>query len=383
MHVYSKREKDKMNKLAVIFVLSTILTLLIVPNTTSVLATGSKLVAQNTQITTDPHYDRDPSIFRANDNTYWLFFARGRDDRGIRDFHGYNPDLDYYDIYYKTAWNIPGLETASETQIPLTPPDNAQRDVSALQTSDGTIRVFTSTGLGPGSERSIYYYSYNKGWYGPTPVPMTDYAAHSSVLEDSGKIWVFFDIGYSVYLVSYNEITLEWSSPIKIADNATLGKAIVDGGKFYVVWTYVNGVDIWGSGIYLSTSINGTTWESTQNPIAMWTSESATNWDPVLIKDKELFRLFWAPDVGPGGQFLATTASNNPTDEASWSTPVKLTTSSNGGNSWWDFWPQPYRGGVQYLFYTSERNAAATDKIDGNIWLMQNFLHLYLPVVYR
>jgi len=372
-----------MKKLAVILVLSAILTLLIAPYTTSVLATNNNIVVQNTQITTNPQYDRDPSILRATDNTYWLFFARGRDSRQIRDFNGYNPDLDYYDIYYKTAESIPGLEMADETQIPLTPPDNAQRDISALQTKDGIIRVFTSTGLGEGTERSIYHYSYDGSWHGPTLVPGTDYAAHISVLEDRGKIWVFFDVGYKLYLVSYDEATLEWSSPIHLADNATLAKAVVDEGKFYVVWTYVNGVDIWGSGIYLSTSPDGITWESTQNPIAMWTGEGVTNWDPVLIKDKDLFRLYWAPDVGSEGQFLAATTSISPTVETSWSTPVKLTTSSYGENSWWDFWPQPYTNGFQYLFYTSERNATATDRIDGNIWLKLDVHNIYLPLVQR
>ena len=107
--------------------------------------------------------------------------------RQVRDFNGYNPDLDYYDIYYKTTSSVLGLETASETLIPLTPPDNAQRDIAALQTQDGIIRVFTSTGLGEGTDRSIYHYAYDGSWHGPTPVPDTDYAAHISVLEDRGQ----------------------------------------------------------------------------------------------------------------------------------------------------------------------------------------------------
>jgi hypothetical protein len=372
---------NQMKKIAALIVLALISTLFIAANTTSVQATKNETVTQNIQITTNAQYDRDPSIFRASDLTYWLFFARGKTG-GIRD--GYNPDLDYYDIYYKTASSIYGLETASETAITLTPPDNAQRDIAALQTQDGIIRVFTSTGLGAGSERFIYQYTYDGSWHGPTAVPGTDYAAHISVLETGGKIWVFFDYGYSLFLVSYNETTLEWSSPILIANNATLAKAIVDEGTFYVVWTYVNeGANIWGSGIYLSSSSDGATWFSTEDPIAAWSAEGATNWDPALIKDRGTFRLFWAPDIGPGGQFLATTTSTTPMDESSWTTPVKLTTSSYEENSWWDFWPQPYSNGISYLFYTSERNAAGTERIDGNIWLMFNVLNYYLPLVQR
>ena len=355
-----------MKNLASALALSAILTLPFALCGAPVLATNDKIEARQSQITTDPRYDRDPSLFRAADNTYWLFFARGRDPRGVRDLAGYNPDLDYYDIYFKTAKSIPGLEKAHEMLLPVTPPDNAQRDVSALQTSDGRIWVFTSTGLGPGSQRSVYYYTYDGDWHGPTLVPGTDYAAHISVLESGGRIWIFFDIGYALKVVSADATAVAWSSPIAVADDATIAKAIVDEGKFYVVWTTPS-----GSGIYLSTSSNGTTWSTTAVPIAAWPDSGATNWDPVLIKDKDIFRLVWAPDAGSEGQFLATTTSPNPIDETSWSTPLKLTTASSGADNWWDFWPQPYAKGVQYLFYTSERNATATGRADGNIWMMR------------
>ena len=207
-----------MKKTAFVTVIAAIFMLLIAPHAGAALAKPGGFAAQPIQLTTNPQYDRDPSLFRAANGIYWLFFARGRDARQIRDFNGYNPDLDYYDIYFKTAASVLGLETATETQIPLTPPDNAQKDISALQTKDGIIRVFTSTGLGEGTERSIYHYSYNGSWHGPTPVPGTDYAAHLSVLEDRDKIWVFFDVGYDLYVVSYDETTFAWSSPLFIAE---------------------------------------------------------------------------------------------------------------------------------------------------------------------
>jgi len=161
---------------------------------TSAFAANDQPIGKAFQITTDPKYDRNPSFFRAADGTYWLFFTRGKDNRGIRDFQGYNPDLDYYDIYYRTARSIPELQKVDENIIRLTPPDNAQRDISAFQGRDGKIWVFTSTGLGPGSQRSVYFYIFDGSWNGPTLVPGTDYAAHISALEHNGKIWVFFDI---------------------------------------------------------------------------------------------------------------------------------------------------------------------------------------------
>lgn len=318
--------------------------------------------SRNVPITTDPKYDRNPSFFRAKDGTYWLFYTRGRDNRGIRDFQGYNPDLDYYDIYYRTSKSIAGIQKATDSIIRLTYPDNAQRDVAALQASDGTIWLFTSTGLGPGAERSVYYYTNHGTWSGPVAVPNTDYAAHVNALEYNGKIWVFFDIGYVLKVTNYNGIT--WSTPTDIHNDATIAKAIVEDGTFYVVWTTSG-----GSGIYLSTSTSGSSW-NTYGPVASWSG--ATNWDPVLIKDKNAFLLFWAPDMGSEGQFIATSASTNPTDPSSWSTPLRLTTASYNGNNWWDFWPQPYKKGDSlYLFYTSERSSDGTDRTDGNIWMLK------------
>ncbi len=322
-----------------------------------------KHFGKNTQITTDPKYDRNPSFFKAKDGSYWLFYTRGRDNRGIRDFQGYNPDLDYYDIYYRTSKSITELQKANDNIIRLTYPDNAQRDVAAFQASDGTIWLFTSTGLGPGAERSVYYYTNHGTWFGPAAIPNTADAAHVNALEYDGKIWVFFDVGYTLEVTSYDGTI--WSMPTDIHTDATVAKAIVEDGTFYVVWTTPSG----SSGIYLSTSADGNTW-SIYGPIASW--PGATNWDPVLIKDKNTFRLFWAPDTGSGGQFIATSTSSRPTDSGSWSTPTRLTTASYNGNNWWDFWPAPYKKGESiYLFFTSERNSDATDRTDGNIWMLK------------
>lgn len=355
-----------------IFAVLVVLVLVIVSVVTPALAANKEIQDKAIQLTTNSRYDRNPSILRANDDTYWLFWARGQDIAGIRDPNGYNPDLDYYDVYYKTAKSIPGLENAEENLIPLTPPDNAQRDIAAVQTADGTIWVFVSTGLGPGAERSVYYYTYNGTWDGPTAVPATDYAAHISVLTYDEKIWVFFDVGYTLMVTSFDETTADWSSnPDLVANNATIAKAIVDEGTFYVVWTYVDGINIWGSGIYLSSSPDGADWSSAPTLIAAWPSEGATNWDPVLTENEGVFRLFWAPDAGTLGQFIATSMSTNPTDPDSWSAPIQMTTANYNGNNWWDFWPQIYDKGAQYILYTSERNSSGTAMADANIWLAQ------------
>jgi hypothetical protein len=244
--------------------------------------------------------------------------------------------------------------------------------VAALQTGDGTIWVFASTGLGPGLERSVYFYTFKAGvWYRPVAVPSTDYAAHVDAAVKDGKIWVFYDIGYELFVTSYTVKTGSWSSPVSIHEvteddpGATVAKALVDGGQFFVVW-----VPPTGSGVYLSSSGNGLTWTSTDTPIAQWSG--LYNWDPVLARDGKVYRLFWAPSDTE--QFLATTTSPTPMNPASWTLPVRLTTAIYGTTGWWDFWPEPVlRGksamGSPALVFTSERNGDGTARIDGNIWL--------------
>jgi len=320
------------------------------------------------QLTTDTHYDRNPSFFQANDGTYWLFFTRGRSG-GVRGVGGYDPDFDSYDIYYKTARSIPQLAKATENLVPGSNlvDHNTQRDIAALQASDGTIWVFTSSGYGPSTDARIFYYTYDgASWTGPTAIDGTAYAGHIDALEYNGKIWVFFDAWeYILQVTSWDG--LSWSAPIIIAAHATLAKAIVDSGTFYVVWSYINpSANEWGKYIGLLTG-DGTAWTDL-GEIASWTG--ATNWDPVLIKDRDTFRLFWAPDTaGPEGQFIATSTSKTPTVSGSWSAPVRATTASYGTENWWDFWPEPFKRGSTYLFYTSERNSDGTAMTDGNIWV--------------
>ena len=322
------------------------------------------------QLTSDPHYDRNPSILLADDGTYWLFFTRGRDDRGIREYQGYNPDLDYYDIWYKQSRSLEGLERAPETRIPGSAEvTSAQRDVAAVQSDDGKTLVFASAGYGYElGNRGIFAYTYKGTWSGPSLITPTDLngfgMGHIDAVWFQDRTWVIFDYGYTLKAI-YRDASGSWTAPITIAEMATLGKAIADDGKIYVAWVPPS-----GSGVYLSCSKNGITWDSTPVPVAAWPGLSS--WDPVLIRDGKVFRLFWAP--GDDEQFIATTSSKTPMDPGSWSDPVRVTTARYGENSWWDFWPEPIQKGrnekgALALLFTSERNADGTGRSDGNIWL--------------
>ncbi len=336
-------------------------------------ASKTQQPALNLQLTTDPHYDRNPSVFEAKDGTWWLFFTRGTSEIGVRDQDGYVPDLDSYDLYYKTARSLLNLQDAAEFKVPGSDPAHGQRDLTALQASDGRIWVFSSTGFGPG-DNHIYYFTYfEKTWAGPVPVGIEEslWIGHIDVLEYEGKIWLFYDAEYNLKSTYYDG---SWHGPFNIASEATLGKAIVDKRIFYVVWSYLDAVGgIWGPYIGLSTSIEGITWTN-HGKIAAWPAADATNWDPVLIKENGYFRLIWAPDAGTEGQFIATSVSRNPTDQTSWSNPTALTTAHCGAENWWDFWPQTAAAHGRalnsvYLVYTSERNTDGTSRSDGNIWL--------------
>jgi hypothetical protein len=334
------------------------------------------------QLTRDPHYDRNPSILLADDGTYWLFFTRGRSSTGIRGKDGYDPDMDFYDIWYKRARSLEGLKWAVESRLPIPPPTNfwsAQRDVAAVQTHDGRIWVFSSPGYGPegGDEnaRGILYYTYDRMWTGPFVIRPGTYngcgIGHIDALEYGRRIWVIYDDCYTLKTTSLG-LSNQWSPPITIAEKATLGKAIEADGTLYVAWVYIDPANNdWGTGIYLSASPNGTTWTQTADPVAAW-GGGLTNWDPVLIKDRNIFSLFWAPSDAE--QFIAVTSSRTPMFPGSWTSPARITEAFCGENFWWDFWPQPINkgrneGGTLALLYTSERNEDGTAMIDGNIWL--------------
>jgi len=333
------------------------------------------------QITRDPHYDRNPSVFIGEDGNYWLFFTRGSVNPGIRDYNGYNPDLDYYTVWYKTAKKLTDLQDAPEHKVPINPPySTAQRDVTALQTGNGRIWVFTSPGYGPEDTsnneiRAIHYYilDHYRTWTGPYSVLPGSYdgcgIGHIDVKEANSKIWLFFDDCYMLKVTSYDPSIGIWSNPVLINSTATLGKAIIARDNFYVVWVYLNAAQgAWGPGIYLSTSKDGKTWQTGSEPVAAW-GEGLTNWDPVIIKDKNEFKIFWAPSDTE--QFIAMTSSTKPSDPSSWSSPVRITSATSSGNSWWDFWPEAIKSGSNIaLFYSSERSPDGTSISDGNIWLL-------------
>lgn len=273
------------------------------------------------------------------------------------------------------------LADAPESKIPINPLySTAQRDVAAIQTGDGRIWAFTSAGYGPEpgaaeENKAIHYYILEnyKTWTGPFSVLPGSYKGCGigpiDVTENRGKIWLFYDECYMVKATSFDPSIRIWSDPVLINSTATLGKAVVARGNFYVVWVYLNAEQgVWGPGIYLSSSRDGKSWLTGSEPVAAW-GEGLTNWDPVIINDKNEFKILWAPSDTE--QFIAMTSSTKPSDPSSWSSPLRVTRAASSGNYWWDFWPEAINSGSKIaLFYSSGRSPDGTSRSDGNIWLL-------------
>lgn len=347
------------------------------------------------RLTTHPDYERNPSFVVDSTGMYWLFYTRA-DTGGIRGQGGYNPDTDYYVIWYLqstdkgTTWGIPTrLARSAPSPTGNRPVNFNQRDVAAIV--DGNdIYVFAASGYGGGGNNNIYYYKYSSGsWSGPTQVFQSDgmtpvVGGHIDVVrrEDNGDFWLFYEKGsQGVYAVYSTDQGTTWSDEIFVAQGPVnsyggVPKAIW-GSKFYVVFSDQ------GDGIYLTTSSDGTTWTT---PTLIYQSpDPVYDYDPMIYKtaDGTLY-LFWAPysDPAAGGvdsQWISYTYSTD--DGVTWNpAPPKLTSGgfpawlydhTQTNVTWWDFWPEVYEDPVSHnllLFYTSEASDDGKSMIDGNIW---------------
>jgi hypothetical protein len=311
------------------------------------------------QLTTDPKFDRNPSFFKANDGTWWVFFARGRGDPSLP---GYNPDTDYYDICYVTSTDN-GL-TWTEDALPTIPAGHGMGAFTpaAFQDSSGKIWVFyAANGVGV-----FYFTSTDNGatWTGPTAVPnVPGYTIDNhmdAIKANNGDIWIFFTCYPDNALYARKYDGTSWSSLIFVADplsyTATPRALQEESGAFKIV--YIAGDPLQ---IYLATSTDGIIW--TNSPIINTPND---DYDPALVKDGTTWRIFFAPYVPANDhQWLMTVSS---ADLTTWSTPVYVTAGYHGSNKWWDFYPEAVKiGSDLLLFYASMRDGA--QRGDGEIYM--------------
>jgi hypothetical protein len=332
-------------------------------------------VSQPTQLTTDTHYERDCSFLIDQYGTYWLFFARGRGDTSDP---SYNPENDFYDIYYLKSTDD-GV-TWTEYSLPSSINDlYGQREMAVFEAPgyNQIVVYFTDVWYGApyGTPTNKIYWTYttNNGTTWSTPVTsgipgVTGYHVDALWDDVGGSVYVFYEgPGALIYVIKYHG---GWGSSIQISENGKHGgipKAMIDSnGDLQVVWCG------WSEGgIYRSNSSDGATWSTPQ--LIMTSSYVAC--DPVLVEDASGYTLFWAPwDSGTDSQWIEVM---NSTDCVSWSTSKRVTSGGYGTNYWWDMWPEAYvkSSGDMLLFYGTELSGSGGSggysKGDGNIWMFE------------
>ena len=317
-------------------------------------------VSLPTQLTTDTHYDRNPSVFKAIDGKWWLFFARSQTD-----FNGYgcdesgvplNCDSDAYDIYYMSSTDN-GATWSTET--PLSECSVGKRGMDAFQDRSGKIWVFVSD---PGPNSKIEYCTSDDNgatWTGPVDTGLK--GSHVDALQLSNS---YSSDGWIYLVYGFGGIKDAWSS-----DNGatwveetidTIGglpKAMDVDNKLQVV--YVNSGDLYYKFYDRATS----SWSATQT---LQSSPSLSANDPVIYKKGTGYGIFWAPwDIGTNSQWTESLTSSNGGN--TWSSSKHVTDGGYGATYWWDMWPDVLVDGSNlYLFYGSEKG---TDRIDGNIFM--------------
>jgi len=315
-------------------------------------------VSQAIQLTTDPHYDRNPSVFKASDGKYWLFFVRAASDTP----HippTYNPDADSYNVYYMTSTD--GVSWSTETN--LTVCSTGQRGMAAFQDDTGAIWVVTSA---PGNNSILYFKSTDNGatWTGPVNTGYT--GSHVDAFQASdGKIWIFYeDGGTGIEAIKSSDYGASWTHVTGIgpSPNDGIPKATEADGKLYVVWcNWAVGGKAW-----YTTSTDGLTGDSWDTPKLLVDVSGTIMCDPIMIKYNGLYVLFYAPwDQATDSQWIEVITS---TDLTTWSERRRVTNGGWGTTYWWDMWPEALVDGTNlYLFYGSEKNG--TRRGDGNIFM--------------
>ena len=311
-------------------------------------------VSLPTQLTTDTHYDRNPSAFKAIDGTYWLFFARGQTTPAIRP--AYDPDSDSYDIYFITSSDN-GATWSAETKLAAC--SVGKRGMDAFQDNSGKIWVFVS---GPGPNNKIEYCtSIDNGatWNGPTDTGLTGIHVDALQLNNdyssNGWIYLVYESGGIKDAWSSNN-GVTWVEETIDAIGG-LPKAMDVDNKLQVV--YVNSGDLYYKFYDRATS----SW-STRQTLQSRPSLSAN--DPVIYKKGTTYGIFWAPwDSGTNSQWIESLTSSD--SGTTWSSSKHVTNGGYGTTYWWDMWPDALVDGSNlYLFYGSEKG---TGIIDGNIFM--------------
>jgi hypothetical protein len=309
------------------------------------------------KLTTTSYYDRNPSILKASDGTWWLTFSRSQ--TGTTSPRT-SDNVEDYAVYYKTSTD--GGATWSADNNKIADSSKNQWESAVIEdTTNGRIYIFH---LDRKDNTIRHHYTEDNGatWTAGTEIsPGPGGGGHfDAIIDNTGKIWVFYDPSDGITYRTSTDGGQTWSTPAIIPGTRgrNIPKALLVGSTIYV--SFIHGWTA-GSNIveYAYTSDGGANWNG---PTVIVSAESGImHCDPVLYRDNAgTMWLFWAPwsDPSAGG------------DDAQWIERVKLdgterimVTSRDAGL--WDYWPDVTQDstGNLLMFFASEQS-------QGAIWMM-------------
>jgi hypothetical protein len=327
--------------------------------------------------TTGPQYDRNPSVVQDGALTY-MFFARSI--LPCNRLAGCNPDLMFYDLYYKVSSD--GGKSYGPAALAAQNPAPGLfygRTVAATRTVDssgqGALYVFWASG---GNNHEVYWLQKTgTGFTAPAPVtgsttPMGTFNVEAVSLGT--QVYLYTEeccVGGGIYAHTFDAGVA--SNRTLVALGMNIPKAIVDNQpdrpRFRMTMVEASGyptVDV-----YVSSSADGLVWSP---PVPVVHEDGVSHWDPNLAQlPNGRYYLHFAPDEeqGAGRQRIGVTTSN---DFASWSAPHEVSPGYTGGTEYWDYWPEGFvLGNKLTLYYTSERGFDASPTGVAHIWTNPGF----------
>jgi len=320
-------------------------------------------VSQPLQLTDNSYYERGQSITFDGAN-YWLFY--GRSTTVTDPYSSDNPDLNDYELYYKKATTIAGLESATAQQVLVSgSPTNMYLGETGAAYYDSKVWAFVTVDVGATAE--LYgYYSSNGGttWneVGPYITGLSDGQAHHDEVVFDNELWILEGSG--------NFTTMHSSTPTNTGSfsgtSLTIGSLTGGLGHFFV-----DGLDL-----YLALGSGGTyyiyKYDATTPAWNLVDSKTISGYyDPTLFKVDGNYVFAAAPYSG-GRQWIVSWTSDVLDGSFFDGSQYDVVEGRYGTNVWVDMWPIGYTdaGGTSYLIYTSERDQPAAEGT-GNIWVLE------------
>ena len=323
-------------------------------------------ISQPVQISSDSHYERGNSALKDGDGDFWLFWGRHESFEG--NYGSGNPDDSKYEIFYKKAGTVAGLETATALPVgnmPTTADKIYQGQTSCVEY--GTkIWVFA---VDTGANQVKAWTTDDDGATWPVadviPSGLGSFeGSHlwATVYDDGGgsKIWLAVNRGGNLDVTTYDGVS--WSAVSTAVAHEGLVRFFVDSGNLYLYYTSWALPD--------SYDIHQYTGASPWPVVASITGTPEDDSDPMLTKLGTEYVFIFAPWNGTVQYLKYWTASSiagfNGLDETS---AYTVTAGKYGTTYWVDMWPATITDGSDvYLFYGSE--ADGTTSGTGNIQML-------------